>query len=53
VFRQWAPRRLPRLGRSLDCCSDRRRCRGEPFRLVDLQRLERQFELLGVARQLL
>src|SRR6266851_8845810 len=53
VFRQWAPRRLLRLGRGLDCRGDRRRCRRELFRLVSLQGLERQLELLGVARQLL
>jgi hypothetical protein len=53
VWRQRAPRRLLRLGRRLDCCGDRRRYRCEPLRLVGLQRLERQLELLGVARQLL
>ena len=53
VFRQWAPRRLLRLGRGLDGCSDRRRCRHQSLRLVGLQRLERQFELLSLARQLL
>jgi hypothetical protein len=53
VWRQRAPRRLLRLGRNLDCCGDRRRYRCEPLRLVALQRLERQLELLGVARQLL
>ena len=53
VFRQRAPRRLLRLGRGLDCRGDRRRCRREPLRLVGLQRLERQLELLGLARQLL
>jgi hypothetical protein len=50
VFRQWAPRRLLRFG--LDYRGDCRRCRCQPFRLVGLQRLKRQFELLGVARQL-
>jgi hypothetical protein len=48
-----APCRLLRLGRGLDGCSDRWRCPSEPFRLVGLQRLERQLELLGIARQLL
>ena len=53
VLRQWAPRRLLRLGRGLDCRAGRRRCRRELFRLVSLQGLERQLELLGLARQLL
>jgi len=50
VLRQRAPRWLLRLG----CGLDRRRRGGrEPLRLVGLQRLERQLELLGLARQLL
>jgi hypothetical protein len=53
VLRQWAPRRLRRLGRGLDCRAGRRRCRRELFRLVSLQGLERQLELLGLAPQLL
>ena len=53
VFRQWAPRRLLCFGAGLDRCGDRRRCRCQPLRFVGLQRLERQLELLGVARQLL
>jgi hypothetical protein len=53
VLRQPPPCRFLRLGRRLDCCGYRQRCRCEPFRLVGLQRLERQLELLGVARQLL
>jgi len=53
VFRQWAARRLVRFGRGLDGRRDRRRCRCEPLRLVGLQGLERQLELLGLARQLL
>jgi hypothetical protein len=44
VFRQWAPRRLLRFG--LDYRGDCRRCRCPPLRLVGLQRLKRQFELL-------
>jgi hypothetical protein len=53
VFRQWTPRRLLRFGRGLDGGSDHRRCRHQPLCLVGLQRLERQFELLSLARQLL
>jgi len=53
VFRQWATRRLLRLSRGLDGCSDRRRCRRQSFPLVGFQRFERQLELLGLARQLL
>jgi hypothetical protein len=45
---QWAPRRLLRFGRRLDGW----RCRRQPLRLVALQRLDRQLELLGLARQL-
>jgi hypothetical protein len=43
VFRQWAPRRLLHCG--LDYRGDCRRCRCQPLRLVDFQRLERQLEL--------
>jgi hypothetical protein len=53
MFRERTPRRLPRLDRSLDGCGDGRRCHREPLRLVGLQRLEGQLELLGLARQLL
>ena len=53
MFRQGAPRRLLRFGRGLDGCSDLRRCRYQPLRLVGLQRLQRQLELLSLARQLL
>ena len=49
MFRQWAACRLLRLGRS----RDRRRCCREPLRLVGFQRLQRQLELLDLARQLL
>jgi hypothetical protein len=38
---------------TFDCRGDRWRCRCEPFCPVGLQRLQRQLELLGVARQLL
>ena len=50
VFRQWAARRLVRFDRGLDSCGDRRRCRRQPLRLVAFQRLERQLELLRLAR---
>jgi hypothetical protein len=53
MFRQRAPRRLLRLGRGLDGCGDGQRCSREALRLVGLQRLKAQLELLGVARQLL
>jgi hypothetical protein len=53
VFRQWAPRRLLRLGRGLDRRGHFRRGRRQALRLVGFQRLERQLELLGLARQLL
>jgi len=53
VFRQWATRRLLRFGRGLGGCGHFRRGRRQPLRLVGLQRLERQLELLGLARQLL
>jgi hypothetical protein len=53
MLRQRAASRLLSFGRGLDGCSDGRRCRREPLRLVGLQRLEGQLELLGVARQLL
>jgi hypothetical protein len=53
MFRQRTPRRLLRLDRSLNGCGDGRRCHREPLRLVGLQRLEGQLELLGVARRLL
>jgi hypothetical protein len=53
MLRQRAPSRLLCFGRGLDGCSDGRRCRREPLRLVGLQRLERHLELLDVARQLL
>jgi len=52
MLRQRAASRLLCFGRGLDGCSDNRRCRREPLRLVGLQRLERQFELLDLARQL-
>jgi hypothetical protein len=50
MFRQRAPRRLVRFGRGLDCRGHCRRCGRQPFRLVALERLERQFELLGITR---
>ena len=53
MLRQRAASRLLCFGRGLDGCGDRRRCRRQPLRLVALQRLERQLELLGLARQLL
>jgi hypothetical protein len=53
VFRQWATRRLLRLSHGLGGCSHFRRGRRQALRLVGLQRLERQLELLGLARQLL
>ena len=53
VFRQWAPRRLLRLSRGLEGRGHFRRGRRQPLRLVGFQRLERQLELLGLARQLL
>jgi hypothetical protein len=53
VFRQGAPRRLLRLSRGLDGCGHFRRGRHQSLRLVGFQRLERQLELLGRARQLL
>lgn len=53
MLRQRAASRLLCFGRGLDGCSDSRRCRREPLRLVGLQRLEGQFELLDLARQLL
>ena len=52
MLRQRAASRLLCFGRGLDGCSDSRRCRREPLRLVGLQRLQRQFELLDLARQL-
>ena len=52
MLRQRAASRLLCFGRGLDGCSDSRRCRREPLRLVALQRLQRQFELLDLARQL-
>ena len=53
VFRQWAPRRLLRLSRGLEGRGHFRRGRRQPLRLVGFQRLERQLERLGLARQLL
>src|SRR5882757_7920923 len=53
MLRQRAASRLLCFGRALDGCSGSRRCRREPLRLVGLQRLEGQFELLDLARQLL
>ena len=53
VFRQCAPRRLLRLRRGLGGRGHFRRGRRQPLRLVGFQRLERQLELLGRARQLL
>jgi len=53
VLRQRAPRWLLRLGRGLDRRGHCRRGGREPLRLVGLQRLKRQLELLGLARQLL
>jgi hypothetical protein len=40
------------LGRGLDGRGDRRRCHHQSLRLVGFQRLERQLELLNLARQL-
>jgi len=51
VFRQWTPRRLLRLGRGLGGRGRFRRGRRQALRLVGLQRLERQLELLGLVRQ--
>ena len=53
MLRQRAPRRLLRFGRGLDDRGHGRRGRREPLRLVALQRLERQLELLRLVRQLL
>ena len=53
VFRQWSPRRPLRCGRGLDNRGHFRRGRRQALRLVGFQRLERQLELLYLARQLL
>lgn len=53
MLRQRASCRLLCCDLGLDCRGDRRRCRRQPLRLVGLQRLKRQLELLGVMRQLL
>jgi hypothetical protein len=53
VLRQRAPCWLLRLGRGLDCRGHCRRGGRQPLRLVGLQRLKRQLELLSLARQLL
>ena len=53
VFRQRTPGRLLRLGGSQGRRRHDRRGGGEPLGLVGFQRLDRQLELLGFARQLL
>jgi len=53
VLRQPAPGRLLRFGGGLDRRRHDRRGCGEPLGLVGFQRLDRQLELLGFARQLL
>ena len=53
MLRQRAPRRLLRFGGGLDRRRHDRRGGGEPLGLVGFQRLDRQLELLGLARQLL
>ena len=50
VFRQRASRRLLRRGHCLDCHGDRRRGRCKPLCLVGFQTLNRQLELLRLAR---
>ena len=50
VLRQRTPRRPLRFGGGLDGRRYRRRGGRETLRLVGLQRLERQLELLGLAR---
>jgi len=50
VLRQRAPRRLVRFGRGLDSRGHFRRGRRQPLRLVGLQCLQRQLELLSLAR---
>ena len=53
VLRQRAARRLLRFSSGLNNRGHSRRCCRQPLRLVGLQRLERQFELLTLAPQLL
>jgi hypothetical protein len=53
VLRQCAARRLLRFGRGFDSRGHCRRGGCQPLRLVGLHCLERQLELLGLARQLL
>ncbi len=53
VLRQRAPGRLLRFSGGLDRRRHDRRCGGEPLGLVGFQRLDRQLELVGLARQLL
>ena len=51
VLRQRAARRLLRFGGGLDRGRHDRRARSDPLGLVGFQRLDRQLELLGLARQ--
>ena len=53
MLRQRAPCRLLCFHRALYNGRDYRRGDGEPLRLVSLQRLDRQLELVGFALQLL
>ena len=50
---QWPARRLLRLHCGLDHGRHRRRSGGQPLSLVGFQTLDRQLELLDLARQLL
>ena len=53
VFRQRTSCRLLCFHRPLDRCGHHGRGSGEPLGLVGFQRLDRQLELLGLARHLL